>query len=82
MKQTKQPILITSKDGRFNFVDADNKIISSQWFDDCGDFDDADLAWVVKDSKHNYINTDGKIMLNQWYDDPYKAERAAENLEN
>lgn len=58
---------IVKKDGKANYVDADGKLLSDEWFDACNDFEDG-FGLVVKGGKRNYIRSNGEILLSVWVD--------------
>lgn len=58
---------IVKKDGKVNFVDADGRILSDEWFDACNDFEGG-FGLVSKDRKRNFIGSDGSLLLSQWVD--------------
>lgn len=58
---------IVKKDGKVNFVDADGRILSDEWFDACNDFESG-FGLVSKDRKRNFIGSDGQLLLDQWAD--------------
>ena len=54
--------------GKFNFINRERKLLSSQWFDYCDDFIEG-FARVELNDKYNFINGEGKVFSNQWFDD-------------
>ena len=54
-------------DGKCNYIDANGKIISEQWFEWIGDFYD-EFALVERENhEYNYINKEGKIVSDEWF---------------
>ena len=54
-------------DGKCNYIDANGKIISEQWFEWIGDFYD-EFALVERENhEYNYIDTKGKLLSNEWF---------------
>ena len=57
-------------DGKWNFINAEGKLLSEQWFDDTYRFSEG-FAVVTLDRKYNFINTKGKMLSEQWFDDAW-----------
>ncbi len=53
--------------GKYNYIDENNKLLSNQWFDYCFNFSEG-FASVQLGEKGNYINTNGEILLDKWFD--------------
>ena len=54
-------------DGKCNYIDANGKIISEQWFEWIGDFYD-EFALVGRENhEYNYMDKEGKIVSNEWF---------------
>lgn len=57
-------------DGKCNYIDANGKIISDEWYEWIGDFyDDNDGFALVGRENHqyNYIDKEGKIISSEWF---------------
>ena len=52
---------------KFNYINGEGNILSSQWFDYCGYFFEG-FARVQLNYKWNFINREGKILSSQWFD--------------
>jgi len=55
------------KDGRYNHIGTDGKLLSKKWWDDARGFRDG-YAVVEKGNKYNHIGTDGKLLSDEWWD--------------
>ena len=68
---------------KWNFINVEGKLLSSQWFDYCNDFKEG-FAAVELNGKWNFINVKGKLLLSQWFDDcnDFKEGFAAVELNN
>ncbi len=54
--------------GKYNYIDENNKLLSNQWFDYCFNFSEG-FASVQLGEKWNYIKTNGELLSpNQWLD--------------
>ena len=58
---------------RWNFIDAEEQLLSEQWFDWAQDFEGG-FGMVALDGKYNFINKEGRILSDQWFDDIYKFQ--------
>ena len=56
--------------GKYNYINTNNQLISDTWFDGCGNFRDG-FACVELYGKYNFINTNGQIISDTWFDDCY-----------
>ena len=54
------------KDGKYNYINEDGRIISSEWFDFVYDFQNGCVA-VRKNGKFNYIDINGKKLFKEWF---------------
>ena len=57
-------------DNKYNFIDANGKILSDTWFEWIGDFyDDNDEFALVERENHeyNYIDKQGKLLSKDWF---------------
>ena len=52
---------------KYNFINRESKLLSSQWFDECNDFKEG-FASVKLNNKWNFINVEGKLLSSQWFD--------------
>ncbi len=71
---------VIEKEGKYNFIDENEKLLSSIWFDNAKEFEDgyAIVTKIIKVSgkygkektieKDNLIDTNGKLVSNEWYD--------------
>ena len=55
------------KDGKYNHIGTDGKLLSTEWWDDAWRFYNG-YAWVWKGNKCNHISTDGKLLSTEWWD--------------
>ena len=53
--------------GKYNFIDGENKLLFDRWFDLAGSFYEG-FAAVRLNNKWNFINTEGQIAFDQWFD--------------
>ena len=54
-------------DNKYNFLDANGKILSDTWFEWVGDFYD-EFALVGRENhEYNYIDKQGKILSDEWF---------------
>lgn len=64
-----------------NFIDSNNKLLSSQWFTRTSDFDSG-IAKVYNDNHAiNYINTKGQFLFDVWLDNIYRKTQSANGFE-
>ena len=56
------------KDGKFNHIGTDGKLLSTEWWDAAFSFSEG-YARVVKGRRYNHIGTDGKLVSEEWWDD-------------
>ena len=56
--------------GKYNYINTNNQLISDTWFDGCGNFRDG-FACVELYGKYNFINANGQLLSNTWFDDCY-----------
>ena len=71
METTKKEELIIVKsvrDGKYNLIDANGKLLSEQWFNWVGTFHDGFVIVERGDSKYNFIDKQGKILLDEWFE--------------
>ena len=61
---------LVQKDGKYNHIGTDGKLLSEEWWDDAWDFLNG-YARVRKDGKSNHIGTDGKLLSEEWWDGAY-----------
>ena len=54
-------------DGKCNYIGANGKIISEQWFDWVGDFYDGFALVGRENHEYNYMDKDGKIISSEWF---------------
>ena len=55
-------------DDLMNFIDANGKIISEQWFDWVDDFQEGFARVQRSDELYNFIDKQGKLLSEQWFD--------------
>ena len=70
-----------TSNGKYNIIDKQGKILSSEWFKWVDYFDPGSgIARVQRDDgKFNYITEDGKILSKQWFDwvdDEFHCDKA------
>ena len=53
--------------GKLNFINRNNKLLSDTWFDEVKDFFDG-YAMVESGDKYNFINQNGKCISDTWFD--------------
>ncbi len=53
---------------KYNFINANNQLLSDTWFDYCYDFYNG-FARVKLNGKKNFVNTNGQIISDTWFDD-------------
>ena len=53
--------------GKWNFINRTNKLLSDTWFDGVYDFSNG-YAKVMSGDKYNFIDTNGKLLSDTWYD--------------
>ena len=53
---------------KYNFINANNQLLSDTWFDYCYDFYNG-FAHVKLNGKKNFVNTNGQIISDTWFDD-------------
>lgn len=56
-------------DNKYNFIDAQGKLLFDKWFDWVGDFENG-LARVQRERENprfNYIDKEGKIISDEWF---------------
>lgn len=53
--------------GKWNFIDTNNNLLSDQWFDDADYFHDG-FACVRLNGKYNFMDTKGNFLSDQWFD--------------
>ena len=53
--------------GKYNFINREGKLLSSQWFDWSGNFYEG-FAEVQLNGKWNFINRECKLLSSQWFD--------------
>ena len=58
---------IVELNGMENYINQKGSLLSSQWFDRCGNFREG-IAIVELGDKENYINKEGKLLSNKWFD--------------
>ena len=58
---------IVELNGRYNFIDKQDNILSSQWFDWCTDFHEG-FAIVELNGRYNFIDKQDNILSSQWFD--------------
>ena len=58
---------IRNWEGQYNFINAQGKLLSEQWFEWAGDFDDGLAVVKNEDYVYNFINRQGKFLSEQWY---------------
>ena len=56
--------------GKYNYINANNQLISKTWFDYGGYFRKG-FACVELYGKYNFINVNGQIISDTWFDDCY-----------
>ena len=56
------------KDGKYNHIGTDGKLLSTEWWDAAFSFSEG-YARVVKGRRYNHIGTDGKLVSEEWWDD-------------
>ena len=61
---------VVQLNGKYNYINANNQLISDTWFDYCGYFRKG-FACVELYGKYNFINTNGQIISDTWFDDCY-----------
>jgi len=61
---------LVRKDGKYNHIGTNGKLLSTEWWDDAWDFQEG-YAEVRKGDKHNHIGTDGKLLSDEWWDNAY-----------
>lgn len=57
-------------DGKCNYIDANSKLLSDEWFEWIGDFyeDNDNFALVGRGNhEYNYIDKEGKILSDEWF---------------
>ena len=74
---TKEELAIVKRlsDRKYNFIDANGKLLLDEWYDFVSDFY-GEVAVVVRgDGDFNFINKQGKILSEQWFEwvDDFKA---------
>ena len=52
--------------GKYNFIDTKDNILSKQWFDYAYNFSNG-FAMVKLDYKYNFIDTKGNLLSKVWY---------------
>lgn len=57
------------KDGQYNFIDKNGKVISKMWYDQAGNFEDG-KAWVVTGEDYYYLAKDGSLIKDQTEAEP------------
>ena len=55
-------------DDLMNFIDANGKIISDEWFDWVDDFQEGFARLQRGDGQYNFIDKQGKLLSEQWFD--------------
>ena len=61
---------IVQLNGKYNYINANNQLISKTWFDYGGYFRKG-FACVELYGKYNFINANGQIISDTWFDDCY-----------
>ena len=58
---------VVQLNGKYNYINANNQLISDTWFDYCGYFRKG-FACVELYGKYNLINTNGQLLSDTWFD--------------
>jgi len=53
--------------GKYNFINAEGKLLSEQWFDEAYKFFEG-FARINLNGKYNFINAEGKLLSERWFD--------------
>ena len=61
---------VVQLNGKYNYINANNQLISDTWFDYGGYFRKG-FACVELYGKYNFINANGQIISDTWFDDCY-----------
>lgn len=61
---------VVQLNGKYNYINANNQLISKTWFDYGGYFRKG-FACVELYGKYNFINANGQIISDTWFDDCY-----------
>lgn len=64
---------IVALNSRWNFIDAEEQLLSKQWFDWVEDFEGG-FGMVALDGKYNFIDKQGQLLSDTWFDDIYKFQ--------
>lgn len=67
-KFTEDVSIIKRKNGDYNIIDKNNRLLSKEWFGYIYPFKD-DIAFVLKNKKINIINKNGVLLSDIWFDD-------------
>ena len=59
--------------GKRNYIDKNNKLLSDKWFSFCYDFSEG-FGIVELNGKRNYLKPDGTLLSDTWFDYCYKFE--------
>ena len=70
--------VIRTSDYKYNFIDAQGKLLSDKWFEWAGDFYHGFAIVGRANHEYNFIDTKGKILSDEWFKwlDFFKGEFA------
>ena len=63
----KNGLAIVGLNDKWNFIDANGKVLSKQWFDYISSFKNG-ISQVKLNNKYNFIDVNGKLVSQQWFD--------------
>ena len=63
---------IRNWEGQYNFINAQGKLLSEQWFEWADDFNDGFAVVKNEDYVYNFINRQGKFLSEQWFEKAFE----------